>query len=315
MALPGDRLGDAGARRRRRLGRLPAGRLLRRARARCASPTAPTRCTATRSPRSSSASTAERAPPLSRGCAVPRRCSCRRQRLPGAGRRLRPADRLVAARARRRAAPRRRRSRTARPRRRRRSRRRWRAAGAGRCGRARSSARTAACAAAASRRRARARGRAGRRARPAPRAAGSRRRRSCRAGSASRRSAIFGNITSQRVSSGVASPICGLVALGELLEGLASRASPAAARSMQQHLQVGRQAELHAHAQLVAARCSGRCGGPHSRRQGVSSSCAVDRRSRVPSLLALERVAALLRPGRDASLNSAPSAAAARTSS
>ena len=59
----GDRLGDPGARRRRRVRRLlPRPRLGRR-RARCASPTAPTRCTATRSASSSCKSTEGSAAP------------------------------------------------------------------------------------------------------------------------------------------------------------------------------------------------------------------------------------------------------------
>ena len=63
--LPGDRLGDPGARRRRRLRRLrPRARLCACAHA-CASPTAPTKCTATRSAASSSpsADAATRVPP------------------------------------------------------------------------------------------------------------------------------------------------------------------------------------------------------------------------------------------------------------
>ena len=73
--LPGDRLGDPGPRRRRRQQRLRPGRGLCRGARCCASPTAPTRCTATRSRGWSCASTVTRehlSLPRS-GVAVPRK--------------------------------------------------------------------------------------------------------------------------------------------------------------------------------------------------------------------------------------------------
>ena len=61
----------------------------------------------------------------------------------------------------------------------------------------------------------------------------------------------FGNITSQRISSGVPVSICVCMPSVKLLEGLPLQLLHQRL-GQQQHLQVGRQAQLHAQAQLVA---------------------------------------------------------------
>ena len=99
------------------------------------------------------------------------------------------------------------------------------------------------------------------------------------AGSSSRSSASSGTSPASASPRASSSPISVWLLCGELLEGLASRASPSAAVEHEQHLQVGRQAELHAQAQLVAGDVGALRRAPFEP-PGRAVELAVDRRSR-----------------------------------